>query len=178
MSGTSARGTWAARLRTRHPLFVHDRDQAAMSRMVAMGAVACESAADVASRCDFSVLCLPTSTEVKAVIFGDDGILTSARRGTIIVDQTTGDPAATRAMADTLIQHGIDIVDTPVSGGIAAARAGSIAVIVGGSAEQYARVEPVLQAISSNVFHAVALDWLRRQACEQPSVRGDPDRDA
>jgi 3-hydroxyisobutyrate dehydrogenase len=76
------------------------------------------------------------------------------RRGTVLVDQTTGDPNVTRAMASDLAVRGIDLIDAPVSGGRQGAQAGTIAIMVGASGEQYIRVEPILKAISPNVFHA------------------------
>jgi 3-hydroxyisobutyrate dehydrogenase len=88
------------------------------------------------------------------VLFGPDGIADAAKPGTLIVDQTTGDPSITRTMAAELAERGIELVDAPVSGGPMGADAGTIAIMVGASSEQYARLEPVLQAISPNIFHA------------------------
>jgi 3-hydroxyisobutyrate dehydrogenase len=144
----------ARRLLLRHPLIVYDQNANAVQRLVDKGAIASPSLADIGSRCDIILLCLPTSKEVREVIFGDGGLKASARHGTLIVDQTTGDPIATRAMAAELVERGIELIDAPVSGGPRGADAGTIAIIVGASVAQFARVEPIVTAISPNVFHA------------------------
>jgi 3-hydroxyisobutyrate dehydrogenase len=91
---------------------------------------------------------------VREVIFGDPGLGGALRGGTVIVDQTSGDPDATRAMADELAGRGVELIDAPVSGGARGAEAGTIAIMVGASPQQYERVHSILAAISPNVFHA------------------------
>jgi 3-hydroxyisobutyrate dehydrogenase len=147
----------AGQLLKRQALLVHDRDPRAVQLLADQGAMPCPSPSALAARCRTIILCLPTSAEVRDVVLGEDGIAAAAARGTIIVDQTTGDPAAIRALSPELERRGIEIVDAPVSGGIEAARAGTIAIIVGGTAAQFQRVEPTLKGISPNVFHAGAL---------------------
>ena len=72
----------------------------------------------------------------------------------MIIDQTTGDPDETRRMAGELNRLGVELIDAPVSGGVAGAQAGTIAIMVGATEAQYARVLRVLNTISRNVFHA------------------------
>ena len=100
------------------------------------------------------LLCLPRSDDVRAAIFGADGLIEGLRPGALIVDQTTGNPYATRVMAAELAARQVALIDAPVSGGTQGAEAGTISIMVGASAAQYARVQPVLAAISSNLFHA------------------------
>ena len=147
-------GALARRLQLRHPLRVFDLDSASVQRTVDSGATACTSLAELASACDVILLCLPTSDHVRRAIFGEQGLAAAIRPGTLIVDQTSGDPLATRAMAEDLAKRGVDLIDAPVSGGAQGAQAGTIAIMVGASAQQYERIAPVLGAISSNVFHA------------------------
>jgi len=146
-------GALARRLQRQHPLLVHDADEVAMERAVAHGSTPCAKLADLAARCEVILLCLPTSEQVRAVLFGANGIAAAARPGTLIVDQTSGEPSATRAMAAQLAASGLELIDAPVSGGPGAADAGTIAIMVGATAAQYARAEPMLLAISPNVFH-------------------------
>jgi 3-hydroxyisobutyrate dehydrogenase len=146
-------GALAARLQVRHPLLVHDRSEAAEQRLADAGAAPC-TLAGIGERCDVILLCLPTSDHVRTVLFGDGGLAGLARPGTLIIDQTTGDPAATRAMAADLAQRGVEMIDAPVSGGPRGAVAGTIAIMVGATPAQYSRVEKILHAISPNVFHA------------------------
>jgi 3-hydroxyisobutyrate dehydrogenase len=147
-------GALARRLQLTHNLTVYDSDAAAVRRLTDAGARTVTSLTGLASRCDSILLCLPTSDHVRSVIFGPDGLLEGLRPGTIIVDQTSGDPTATREMAVQLLDRGIHLVDAPVSGGVRGAEAGTIAIMVGASEEDYDRIHPLLSAISPNIFHA------------------------
>ncbi len=146
-------GALAKRLQLTHQLFVFDQNAAAVQQLTAAGATACQTAAAVASECDVILLCLPTSDHVRAVLFGEDGLTGTLAPGTVVVDQTTGDPAATREMAAELVAQGVGLVDAPVSGGVKGAEAGTIAIMMGGDPDHLTRVEPTLRAISPNVFH-------------------------
>jgi len=147
-------GALAGRLQLTFPLLVHDQSEAAVQRLAEKGATPCAGLGDLASRCDVIMLCMPTSDEVRKVIFGEGGLVAAVKPGTVIADQTSGDPNATRAMAAELAQRGVDLVDAPVSGGTRGAEKGTIAIMVGAAPEQYARIHRVLTAISPNVFHA------------------------
>ncbi|KVQ63103.1 NAD(P)-dependent oxidoreductase [Burkholderia territorii] len=147
-------GALAKRLQLRFPLSVYDLNPASVKCLVEQGATSCATLTDLASCCDVIILCLPTSNHVHAALFGEHGLASAAKAGTLIIDQTTGDPIATREMAENLAKLGIDMIDAPVSGGAQGAAAGTIAIMVGAGSEQYAHALPVLQAISSNVFHA------------------------
>jgi len=150
-------GALAARLQREFDLLVHDRSDTAVRRMVDGGAEACATLTDLAGRCDVILLCLPTSDEVRQVIYGDGGLGTSLRPGTLIVDQTSGDPHATRAMATDLATREIEMIDAPVSGGVQGAEAGTVTIMVGASPLQYERVLPILRVISPNVHNAGAV---------------------
>ncbi len=147
-------GALARRLQLTHSLLVHDKSDAAIERMEKLGARRSVSLSDLADQCDTIFLCLPTSDQVREVIFGDNGLAASAKPGTVIVDQTTGDPTATRTMAVELAPRGLELIDAPVSGGPAGADAGTIAIMVGASPASYDRIEPILRSISPNVYHA------------------------
>lgn len=147
-------GALAKRLQLSHKLHVFDLNTNAVQGMVEQGAVACATLEALARECDVIFLCLPTSDHVRSALFGPQGLVAGATKGTLIVDQTTGDPIATRAMAADLVKQGIQLIDAPVSGGAAGANAGTIAIMVGAAAAEFARIEPVLKAISPNIFHA------------------------
>lgn len=147
-------GALAARLQREFDVLVHDRSDAAVRRMVDAGAEACATLDELSCRCDVILLCLPTSDEVRQVIYGDGGLGTSLRPGTLIVDQTSGDPHATRSIAADLATREIQMIDAPVSGGVQGAHAGTVTIMVGASPRQYQRVLPILHVISPNVHHA------------------------
>ena len=144
----------ARRLQRQCPLLVYDLNPTAVQRMVDQGATASPSLPELASRCDVIALCLPTSDHVRTAILGENGLSPSLKPGTLIIDQTTGDPIATRAMAGDLAKRDVDLIDAPVSGGRQGAEAGTIAIMVGAAPAQYVRVHRLLAMISPNVFHA------------------------
>lgn len=144
----------AKRLLSHHSLVVYDSNPAASEHLQALGANVASNGSELGVHCDIVFLCLPTSTHVRSALFGAHGVLANAKRGLIIVDQTSGDPMATKAMAKELKELGIEFVDAPVSGGPPAADAGTIAIMVGAAQQQYTHLLPVLQSISPNVFHA------------------------
>ncbi|MFE4500963.1 NAD(P)-dependent oxidoreductase [Rhodococcus sp. NPDC056743] len=146
-------GALAERLQLSHPLLVNDHDQQAVDRLVAAGAQARAHSSDLAAECTTIFLCLPTSDHVRSVILDPD-FTEKLHPGTLLVDQTTGDPNATREMAEILAKQGVSLIDAPVSGGWRGAQAGTIAIMVGAPRPDFDRISPVLADVSSNVFHA------------------------
>ena len=100
-----------------HKMRVFDLNPEAMSRFADAGAQATQDAKSLGAECDLVMTCLPTSNEVRAAIFGENGLAAGMKPGSIIADMTTGDPNATRAMAKDLEAQGITPIDAPVSGG-------------------------------------------------------------
>jgi 3-hydroxyisobutyrate dehydrogenase-like beta-hydroxyacid dehydrogenase len=143
----------ARRLLRKDKMRVYDLRPEAMAKLADLGGTACQSPKVLATDSDLIMTCLPTSNEVHQVIFGSNGLASGLKRGSIIADMTTGDPNATRQMAEELTKSGITLIDAPVSGGPHGAEAGTIAIMVGAPTEVYARVLPVFETISPNVFH-------------------------
>jgi 3-hydroxyisobutyrate dehydrogenase len=143
----------ARRLLRKDKMRVYDLRPEAMGKLVGLGADSSQSPKALATESDLVMTCLPTSKEVREVIFGSDGLASGLKKGAIIADMTTGDPSATREMARDLAASGITLVDAPVSGGPHGADAGTIAIMVGAPAEAYARVKPIFETISPNIFH-------------------------
>ena len=143
----------ARRLLRKDKMRVYDLRPETMARLADLGGIASQSPSALAAESDLVMTCLPTSKEVREVIFGRDGLASGLKKGGIIADMTTGDPNATREMAKELAGSGITLIDAPVSGGPHGADAGTIAIMVGAPAEVYARVKPVFETISPNVFH-------------------------
>ena len=143
----------ARRLLRKHKMRLYDLRPQTMATLADLGGIACQSPKALATESDLVMTCLPTSKEVHDAIFASDGLAAGLKPGSIIADMTTGDPNATRAMANELARAGISLIDAPVSGGPHGADAGTIAIMVGASAEVYARVHPIFETISPNVFH-------------------------
>ena len=144
----------ARRLCTDHTLWVFDQSQTAVDTLSGADAQVTKSAAELAESVDIVLTCLPTSEDLRSLLFGDQQMASALKAGAMLIDMTTGVPGVTRELGAKLAMDGIDLIDAPVSGGPKGATAGTIAIIVGGSAAQFSRALPVLSAISSNVMHA------------------------
>lgn len=145
-------GALARRLQLSRPLTVFDLNAAAVGRLVDKGATAAESLPALAASCDVIFLCLPKSEHVRRAIFGENGLAEGLRAGMRLIDQTSGDPAETRQMAEMLAKRGVTLTDAPVSGGPAGADAGKIAIMVGADQDDFDAVAPILNDISPNIF--------------------------
>ncbi|MFT5510772.1 MAG: 3-hydroxyisobutyrate dehydrogenase [Hyphomicrobiaceae bacterium] len=146
-------GALARRLMLSHRLRVLDLRQDIVAAFAKDGAIPAQDGRSLASESDVVLLCLPRSADVRTAIFGPGGLAEGLKPGQIVVDQTTGDPDETRAMAAELKELGITLIDAPVSGGPAGATAGTIAIMVGGPLEVFEQMRPVFESISPNVFH-------------------------
>lgn len=150
-------GALARRLQLSHPLRAFDPDRGAVAKLVDAGATAVADLRSLARDCDVVFLCLPTSDHVRQAVFGPAGLSDGLKPGTLLVDQSTGFPEATRQMACELEKRGVELIDAPVSGGPGGTAAGTITIMVGASDDQFRRIEPVLRDISSDVVHAGAV---------------------
>lgn len=146
-------GALARRLLRQHRMRVYDIRPEAMTRYAELGATPTQSPKALAEQCEMVMTCLPTSNEVRRAIFGPEGLAAGLKSGALIADMTTGDPTATRQMAGELAERGITLFDAPVSGGPHGADAGTIAIMIGAPEPLYARVRPVFEVISPNIFH-------------------------
>lgn len=111
------------------------------------------SPADAARAAEIIITCLPTSEEVDAVTFGEDGLATTMGSGAILVDCTSGDPHASRATAARLLAQGVQFLDAPVSGGVVGAESGKLTVMCGGKADVIERAMPVMRAFGAKIIH-------------------------
>ncbi|HEU4747590.1 MAG TPA: NAD(P)-dependent oxidoreductase [Gemmatimonadaceae bacterium] len=109
---------------------------------------------DAVSDAEVVVTCLPSSAEVEAVLHGADGMLESFGEGAVLLECTSGDPATSRSIAAELATRGVGFIDAPVSGGTAAARAGTLTVMWGGTGKDFDRVRPVVEAFGKKIVHA------------------------
>jgi len=95
---------------------------------------------------------LPAAKHVRAV-FHDD-VAPNAKAGALLIDCSTIDVQSARDVGEEMKAKGFDFVDAPVSGGIAAAAAGTLALMVGGTDEQFERAKPFLEPMAKAVIHA------------------------
>ncbi|WP_322095454.1 NAD(P)-dependent oxidoreductase [Paraburkholderia bannensis] len=112
-----------------------------------------ESIANITRDSDVLILSLPTSDIVEKVVLGEGGVLANARAGLIVVDTTTAEPNSTRKVAAALREAQVGLVDGPVSGGPKGAATATMTMVLGGSDEDVAAVEPILAVMSSKRVH-------------------------
>lgn len=127
-----------------HTVFVYDRSETALQLMVEAGATGAKSAQDVASCAPFVFTSLPNPAAFIDVVRGAEGLIAGGKVK-VVVDLSTVGPRATRQAAEALLESGIDLVDAPVSGGVAGARAGTLAVMVSGRPAAVDQVCDLLQ---------------------------------
>lgn len=124
---------------------VWNRTAAKAQPLVEKGAKLGQDAADVAARSDIVFMCLTDTKAVEAAVFGENGVASGAKRGSVLVDFSSIQPDATRSMGERLKdQAGMDWIDAPVSGGVPGAEAGTLAIMAGGEQEVFDRVENVV----------------------------------
>lgn len=140
-------------LKAGFPLAVQNRSQPAVDELVSEGANLASSPAEVAALVDIVFTNLPDSPDVELVALGENGIIHGAHPGLIYVDNSTIKPATARHIAEVFKEKGVECLDAPVSGGDIGARQGTLAIMVGGSAEALEAVRPVFAAMGKTVTH-------------------------
>ncbi|HNT54182.1 MAG TPA: NAD(P)-binding domain-containing protein [Anaerolineaceae bacterium] len=135
------------------PLVVHNRSRAVVDELVAEGAVAAYSPAEVAAQVDVVFTNLPDSPDVEQVALGPQGVIAGAQPGLIFVDNSTIKPVVARNIAAVLEPHGVQCLDAPVSGGDIGARNATLAIMVGGPAAALETIRPVLLAMGKTITH-------------------------
>ncbi|WP_181296987.1 NAD(P)-dependent oxidoreductase [Pseudomonas sp. Q2-TVG4-2] len=136
------------------PLTVWNRSPEKCAPLIEAGARQVDTPAELCAAADVVLLCLADTAVVREVVFGADGVVEGARAGQVLVDHSSLEPAATRAMAVELeSRSGMRWVDAPVSGGTAGAEVGSLAIMAGGRDEDVERVRPVLAHLGQRLTH-------------------------
>lgn len=113
-----------------------------------------DSLGQLAAASDLVVTMLPTSAIVSAVL---DEVLPQLRPGAIVIDMSSGEPNATKALAARVAEAGGHMIDAPVSGGVPRARTGDLAIMVGGDPAAIAQARPVLEAMGSSLIETGAI---------------------
>lgn len=147
-------GAMAANLaRTGFPLVVWNRTAGRAHELEDLGATVAATPAILAAAVDVVLLCVSDTPDVEAVLFGADGVAAAAAPGSLVIDCSTIDPAASRAFAGRLAEQRIGFVDAPVTGGSEGARNATLAILVGGEPADVERARPVLAAIGRTITH-------------------------
>jgi 2-hydroxy-3-oxopropionate reductase len=136
-----------------HRVVAWNRSPGRLEPIIAAGALAATSPADVARQADVVMICVSDTPDVEQVVLGEDGIGEGLRQGGLVVDHSTISPAATRSLATAVGERGGRWLDAPVSGGSEGAARGTLSIMVGGDARDLERARPLLEAYGSTITH-------------------------
>ncbi|GLU29825.1 2-hydroxy-3-oxopropionate reductase [Brucella sp. NBRC 12950] len=109
------------------------------------------SPADAARQSDVIITMLPNTPDVERVLLGDGGVIEGIRQGATVIDMSSISPAATERFAEQFRQRGCAYLDAPVSGGEIGAKAASLTIMVGGSAETFEKMKPLFELMGKNI---------------------------
>ena len=137
-----------------YELSVFDLVPEAVSRLAEGGARAAPNAAEAAQGAEVVISMLPAGAHVTDLYLGAGGLLDAVADGTLLIDCSTIDPDSACRVAAAARERGLDMLDAPVSGGVAGARAGTLTFIVGGAERALERARPLLEVMGGNIFHA------------------------
>jgi 3-hydroxyisobutyrate dehydrogenase-like beta-hydroxyacid dehydrogenase len=133
-----------------HDLTVWNRTGSKTAELVQSGAREASTPRQAAAHADIVCLSLSTSEAVEAVVRGEEGILASARPGTVIVDFSTISPSMCRHLSSVCRDNDVGFLDAPVSGGPEGAESGTLTVMVGGDEGAFVTASPIFDAVGSN----------------------------
>jgi 3-hydroxyisobutyrate dehydrogenase len=151
--GTMGIGMAMNILKAGHELTVHNRTREREEALAAEGAQRAATPRKAASNADVIVICVSDTPDVEAIILGDEGVIHGASEGSVVVDNSTISPGASRRMAAKLAEKGVDMLDAPVSGGSEGARNGTLSIMVGGDARAFVKALPILEAMGKTITH-------------------------
>jgi len=134
-----------------YPLVAYDIMEGALSEVVRHGAKRGVSPKDVAENSDIIITMLPNSPDVKEVVMGKNGVIEGGKKGKILVDMSSISPLVSREIAKEIEKKGVEMLDAPVSGGEEKAKAGKLAIMVGGKREVFEQCKEILNIMGENV---------------------------
>jgi len=140
-----------------HDVKIFDLVVEAMAQVQKQGGTIASSAIDAARGADFVISMLPAGKHVEALYVGSEeapGLFSVIAKNAVVIDSSTIDSQTAQKVSKIAADQGLQMVDAPVSGGVAAATAGTLAFMCGGSEASFARVKPILECMGKNIFHA------------------------
>ncbi len=130
-------------------LIVHNRSRGPVDELVAAGATAAASPAEVARAATVVITMLPDTPDVERVLTGPDGVLSAIQKDAIVIDMSSISPVATERLAKAVAEKGASMLDAPVSGGEIGAINAALSIMVGGEEAAFARAKPILEKMGN-----------------------------
>lgn len=138
-------------LQAGYEVTVHNRTRSKEEAVADSGASRAATPKEAAEGADIVITNVSDTPDVEAVVLGDDGAIHGMKERSVLIDVSTISPIATRQIAETLAEKGIDMLDAPVSGGSEGAETGTLSIMVGGEQGVFDRMLTVLEAMGSSV---------------------------
>ena len=132
------------------PLTVFDRHSENVDDLVASGATAGNSPADVGEKSDIIITMVQNSPESEQAITGSGGILSGASRNNLVIDMSSIEPRVSQIIADKCASKGVKFIDAPVSGGEPFAKSGDLAIMAGGNDDDFKRAKPIFEIVGKS----------------------------
>lgn len=136
-----------------YSVIAFNRSSESLETLAGLGASRLNSIAEVAAGADIILTSLTNQQSVRDVYLADNGLAAHAREGQIYIETSTNDIPLIKEIAEALEARGAGLLDSPVSGGVPGAEAGSLTVMTGGTDSVYNTSLPVLEVIGGNVHH-------------------------
>ena len=153
--GTGVMGRWMCQhlMDLGYSATIYNRTKAKAQPLIDAGATWADSASEVAATSDVIFTIVGFPPDVREVYLGENGILKTAKSGSIIVDMTTTEPSLAVEVYEAAKPGGVSSVDAPVSGGDVGAREARLSIMVGGDTEAVEAVMPLFEAMGKNIVH-------------------------
>ena len=134
-------------------LVIHNRSLERVDALAKEGMSPASSPSEVARRSEIVILMTTDTPAVEQVLLGPGGVIEGLRPGQLVIDMGSSEVYATRRFAQRVIDGGGDYLDAPVSGGEVGAEQATLAIMVGGSEQGFAKARPVFEALGRNITH-------------------------
>ena len=138
-------------------LVIHDANPTAVAPLVARGARACATPAEVVNQSGIVLSCLPGPEEVAEIMDGPQGVLSTAKTAgmekRLLIEMSTIGPAQSRDLARRSRELGFAYIDAPISNGVGPAETGELTIMVGGNRADFERAQPLLRHLGNRIYH-------------------------
>ncbi len=136
-----------------YSLTVFNRSRPAIDELASAGARSADSPREVAEQSDVVITMLPDGSDVESVVMGTNGLQAGARAGMLLVDMSTISPLTAKHIASILAAEDVRMLDAPVSGGEEGAKQATLSIMVGGSEEDFQRVQPIFSVLGKTLTY-------------------------
>jgi 3-hydroxyisobutyrate dehydrogenase len=151
--GTMGRAMAANASRAGFEVAAWNRTPGRAAELGDLGVKTAATPAELAAASDIVITMVSDTPDVEAVLFGENGVASGAKAGSLVVDMSTISPSATRDFAARLAKQDVAMLDAPVSGGSEGAKKGTLSIFVGGDTADLDRARPVLESLGTTITH-------------------------